>query len=150
MNVFYEEEGTSRSARSSPTTPPRCRSRRRTASARRSRRRRAAALRRPAGSANSRPRRSKLADDIDVDFLWQCCGEEEFAFDALAREYFGRAPVAVEAAALLLKLHGAPMYFYKKGKGRYKAAPEEALKAALASVERKRREAEQRQRTWGS
>ena len=36
------------------------------------------------------------------------------------------------------------MYFYKKGKGRYKAAPPEALKAALASVERKRREAERR------
>jgi exoribonuclease-2 len=36
------------------------------------------------------------------------------------------------------------MYFYKKGKGRYKPAPPEALKAALASVERKRREAEKR------
>ena len=53
-------------------------------------------------------------------------------------------PCAVESAALLIKLHGAPMYFYKKGKGRYKAAPEEALKAALASVERKRQQAEQR------
>src|SRR3970282_2732323 len=36
------------------------------------------------------------------------------------------------------------MYFYKRGRGRYKAAPPEALKAALASVERKRREAERR------
>jgi exoribonuclease-2 len=36
------------------------------------------------------------------------------------------------------------MYFYKKGKGRYKAAPQEALAAALASVERKRRQAEQK------
>ena len=35
------------------------------------------------------------------------------------------------------------MHFYKKGKGRYKAAPPDALKAALAGVERKRREAEQ-------
>jgi exoribonuclease-2 len=33
------------------------------------------------------------------------------------------------------------MYFYKKGKGRYKAAPPDALKAALAGAERKRREA---------
>jgi exoribonuclease-2 len=33
------------------------------------------------------------------------------------------------------------MYFYKKGRGRYTAAPEEALKAALASVERKRLQA---------
>ena len=86
----------------------------------------------------------KLAEAMDVDFLWQCCGQDEFAFDALARDYFGRAPTPAESAALLVKLHGAPMYFYKKGKGRYKAAPPEALKAALASVERKRREAERR------
>jgi exoribonuclease-2 len=88
----------------------------------------------------------KLAEGIDADFLWQCSGQEEFGFDALAREYFGRAPQPVESAGLLLKLHGAPMYFYKKGRGRYKAAPPESLKAALASVERKRREAEQRDR----
>ena len=86
----------------------------------------------------------KLAEGIDADFLWQCCGQGEFSFDTLAKEYFGRAPEPVESAGLLLKLHGAPMYFYKKGKGRYKAAPPDALKAALASVERKRREAEQR------
>lgn len=88
----------------------------------------------------------KAAESIDADFLWQCCGQEEFAFDRLAQEYFGRAPAPAESAGLLLKLHGAPMYFYKKGRGRYKAAPPEALKAALASVERKRRESERRER----
>ena len=86
----------------------------------------------------------KLAEGMDVDFLWECCGEDEFSFEALARDYYGRAPVAVESAALLLKLHGAPMYFYKKGRGRYKAAPKAALAAALASIERKRLQAEQR------
>lgn len=84
------------------------------------------------------------ADAIDIDFLWQCCGENEFSYDALAHEYFGHAPGAVESAGVLMRLHGAPMYFYKKGRGRYKAAPAEALKAALASVERKRRQAEVR------
>jgi len=79
-----------------------------------------------------------------VDFLWECCGDAEFSYETLAREYFGRAPKPVEAAALLIKLHDAPMYFYKKGRGRYRAAPEEALKAALASVERKRLQAERR------
>jgi exoribonuclease-2 len=83
----------------------------------------------------------KVANAIDVDFLWQCCGETEFSCDALAREYFGRTPDPVEAAGVLLRLHGAPMYFYKKGRGRYKAAPEAALKAALASVERKKEQA---------
>jgi len=86
----------------------------------------------------------RVAQGIDVDFLWQCCGEEEFSFDSLGREYYGHGPAPVESAGLLIRLHGAPMYFYKKGKGRYKAAPEAALKAALASVERKRRQAEQK------
>lgn len=81
------------------------------------------------------------ADAIDIDFLWQCCTADEFDYDTLAREYYGHAPGAVEAAAVLMRLHGAPMYFYKKGRGRYKAAPEDALKAALASVERKRLQA---------
>ena len=87
----------------------------------------------------------KIADTIDTDFLWQCCGPEEFGFEPLAGEYFGRTPTPAEAAALLLKLHAAPMYFYRRGKGRFKAAPEEALKAALAGIERRRAQAEQQQ-----
>jgi len=83
----------------------------------------------------------KSAESVDVDFLWECCGEDEFSYDKLARDYYGHAPAPLESAALLLRLHGAPMYFYKKGKGRYRAAPADALKAALASVERKRQQA---------
>lgn len=83
----------------------------------------------------------QIADAIDVDFLWQCCSAEEFTHEALAREYFGHVPGPVESAGVLLRLHGAPMYFYKKGRGRYKAAPEEALKAALAGIERKKQQA---------
>lgn len=81
------------------------------------------------------------AAELDTDFLWQCCGADEFMFNELAQEYYGRAPGPVEAAAVALRLHGAPMYFYKKGKGRYKAAPEENLRAALASEEKKRQQA---------
>ena len=33
-----------------------------------------------------------LAGGMDADFLWQCCGTEEFGFTELAREYCGRAP----------------------------------------------------------
>jgi len=40
-------------------------------------------------------------------------------------------------------LHASPMYFYKRGKGRYRKAPADALAAALASVERKKREGAQ-------
>jgi exoribonuclease-2 len=85
------------------------------------------------------------ADEIDLDFLWECSSGEEFEAEALAREYYGRPPNPVESAGVLVKLHGAPMYFYKRGRGRYKAAPEDALKAALASVERKKRQAAQRE-----
>ena len=83
-----------------------------------------------------------LASDIDVEFLWEACPPEEFNFDAMATEYFGHAPTPAEAAATLIRLHASPMYFYKKGKGNYKAAPPDALKSALASAEKKRLQAE--------
>ena len=85
----------------------------------------------------------KLSEEIDADFLWQVCGPDEFGFEALATDYFGHAPSPAEAAAVAIKLHASPMYFYKKGKGRYRAAPEENLKAALASIDKKKRLAEQ-------
>ena len=87
----------------------------------------------------------RVADEIDIDFLWECCAEAEFETATLAREYFGHEPSALESAAALLRLHGAPMYFYKKGRGRYKAAPEASLKAALAGMERKKQQALQKQ-----
>jgi exoribonuclease-2 len=82
------------------------------------------------------------SDTLDTDFLWECCGEPEFAFEDLAQEYYGGKPSRQQAAAIALKLHAAPMYFYRKGKGRYKAAPEDTLKAALAGLEKKRQQAE--------
>lgn len=89
----------------------------------------------------------KLADELDANFLWECSTQDaEFSNNSLAAEYFGRTPTPVESAATLLLLQSAPMYFYKKGTGRYKAAPPDALKAALASQEKKRRQAEQQAR----
>jgi len=73
-----------------------------------------------------------LAADIEVEFLWECCPPDEFGFEEIAAEYFGHPPSSLEAAAVLIRLHGAPIYFHKKGKGRYRAAPAEILKAALA------------------
>jgi exoribonuclease-2 len=84
----------------------------------------------------------QVAADIDVDFLWEASPHDEFEFGTLAQEYFGHTPNPIEAAGALIRLHGSPMHFYKKGKGRYKAAPPDALKSALASVEKKRLQAE--------
>ncbi|UTY57895.1 ribonuclease catalytic domain-containing protein [Massilia sp. erpn] len=82
-----------------------------------------------------------VAAEIDLDFLWEVAGEEEFGFAELGAEYFGHAPLAHEAAGLILSLHSSPIYFYKKGRGRYKAAPEQSLKAALAGIEKKKQQA---------
>jgi exoribonuclease-2 len=84
------------------------------------------------------PQAEAAADDIDVEFLWECCPPEEFGFEQIASEYFGHKPSSLEAAAALIRLHSAPIYFHKKGKGRYRAAPPEVLKAALAGAEKKR------------
>ncbi len=81
------------------------------------------------------------AGALDADFLWQCAEPGEFGFVDLAREYVGREPDAVESAGVMLKLHSAPMYFYRRGKGRFQAAPEATLKAALAGMEKKRLQA---------
>ena len=83
------------------------------------------------------------ADTLDTDFLWECCDEQEFGFEDLAKEYYGGKPTSQQAAAIAIKVHAAPVYFYRKGKGRYKAAPAETLKLALAAVERKKLQAEQ-------
>ena len=83
----------------------------------------------------------QVAADMDLDFLWEVAGEEEFGFAELGAEYFGHAPLPAEAAGLILSLHSAPIYFYKKGRGRYKAAPEQSLRAAQAGIEKKKQQA---------
>ena len=85
----------------------------------------------------------RLAAELDPGFLWEASEDGEFGFDELAREYYGGAPTPAQSAAVAMLLHASPMHFYKKGKGRYRKAPAESLQAALASVERKAREAEQ-------
>jgi len=77
------------------------------------------------------------AEQIPLDFLWEASGDAEFGFDELAAEYFGASATPHQRAAVALRLHGAPMYFYRKGRGRYKAAPADALRAALAGQARR-------------
>lgn len=83
------------------------------------------------------------AADLDATFLWDVCGDDEFPFEELAREYHGAAPTAEQATAILLCLHAAPVYFHRKGKGRFRKAPPDILKAALAGLEKKRMQQEQ-------
>ena len=81
------------------------------------------------------------AQQIDLDFLWECAPVDEFPFASLANEYFGAKSGPVERAALVLRMQGSPVYFRRKGRGQYQRAPEEQLKMALAALERKRQQA---------
>ncbi|NLY64755.1 MAG: RNB domain-containing ribonuclease [Alcaligenaceae bacterium] len=90
---------------------------------------------------------SQQAEEIDLQFLWECAPQEEFQVEALARDYFGHEPGILEKTTLLFRLHGAPAYFHRKGKGQYRPAPPEILQAALAALEKKRLQAEQ-QAVW--
>ncbi|MDX9699686.1 MAG: RNB domain-containing ribonuclease [Rhodocyclaceae bacterium] len=87
-------------------------------------------------------RAEAMAEALDTDFLYEVCGEDEFDFTELAREYHGREPGSVESAALLLRLHSAPIHFHRKGRGRFRKAPADILKAALVGLEKKRQQAE--------
>ena len=80
------------------------------------------------------------AEGIDIDFLWEVCGEAEFGFEELAAEYHGAKPDPVQASAVLLRLHSAPIHFHRKGRGRFRKAPPDILQAALAGLEKKRQQ----------
>src|SRR5690606_17817731 len=86
------------------------------------------------------------AEEIEIDFLWECAPQEEFEATVFAEDYYGHAPSAVEKAALIFALNSAPAYFHRRGKGRYRPAPPDILAAALAAIEKKRQQAEQQQR----
>ncbi len=85
---------------------------------------------------------SALSGDVDISFLWEVAGEEEFGVAELGAEYFGHPPRPEEAAGLLLAIAASPIYFHKKGKGRYKAAPASTVQAALAGLEKKKQQAQ--------
>jgi exoribonuclease-2 len=61
--------------------------------------------------------------ELDPNFLWEVSGDDDFGYADLARDYYGHSPGPVEAAAVAMALAAAPMYFYKRGKGRYRKAP---------------------------
>ena len=84
-----------------------------------------------------------LAAEIDVDLAYEFAPDGEFSFADLAREYFSDSASAEQQAAALFKLFDAPHYFRRAGKGQFKKAPEETVKAALLAIERKAQQAAQ-------
>ena len=84
-----------------------------------------------------------LARDIDLDLAWEFAPEQEFGFADLARDYFDAHADTTKQAAALFRLFEAPHYFRRVGKGNFKKAPEEIVKAALLGIERKKQVAAQ-------
>lgn len=139
MNVFYEEDGSFKVASIFSENPGTLQVE--SASGKRSKIKLAHVILRFEGNLSGfMTQAQQLAAQQEIEFIWQCCGEQEFAVQDFAHEYYGRTPQAVEVAALSLALHSAPVYFHRKGKGRYKAAPAEILQAALAGQEKRRQQ----------
>jgi len=79
-----------------------------------------------------------LSASMELELAYEFAPEDEFGFADLAREYFSAQASAVEQAAALMCLQGAPHYFRRAGKGRFKKAPAEVLAQALAAIEKKK------------
>ncbi|MDG5976849.1 ribonuclease II [Hydrogenophaga taeniospiralis CCUG 15921] len=84
------------------------------------------------------PAASTLAESMELELAYEFAPEDEFGFAELAREYFSASAGTTEQVAALLCLQGAPHYFRRAGKGRYKKAPPEILAQALAAIEKKK------------
>ena len=88
-------------------------------------------------------RAQALAGEIDLDLAWEFAPDKDFGFADLAREYFDAKAGPEQQTAALLRLFDAPHYFRRLGKGLFKKAPEETVKAALLGIERKKQVAAQ-------
>lgn len=81
-----------------------------------------------------------LSAEIDLDLAWEFAPDSEFGFADLARDYFDAAAGPEKQAAALFRLFEAPHYFRRLGKGLFRKAPEETVKAALLAIERKKQQ----------
>jgi exoribonuclease-2 len=79
-----------------------------------------------------------LAQEIDLDLAWEFAPDAEFSFADLARDYFEASAGLEKQAAALFRLFESPHYFRRLGKGNFKKAPAEIVKAALLGIERKK------------
>ncbi|MBD7960735.1 RNB domain-containing ribonuclease [Comamonas avium] len=79
-----------------------------------------------------------VAATIELDLAWEFAPDEEFGFADIARDYFSDSAPLTQQAGMLFALYGAPHYFRRAGKGRFKKAPAEILQQALVAIEKKK------------
>ncbi|OWQ87698.1 ribonuclease II [Roseateles aquatilis] len=85
----------------------------------------------------------RLAQEIDLDLAWEFAPDTEFGFADLARDYFDAKSTLGQQAGALFRLFESPHYFRRMGKGQFKKAPADIVKAALLGIERKKQIAAQ-------
>jgi len=84
------------------------------------------------------PAATALATSMELELAYEFAPEDEFGFADLAADYFSDPPSVEQQVAALICLQGAPHYFRRAGKGRYKKAPAEIVAQALAAIEKKK------------
>ncbi|MFP5467319.1 MAG: ribonuclease catalytic domain-containing protein [Gammaproteobacteria bacterium] len=84
------------------------------------------------------PAATALAESMELELAYEFAPEDEFGFADLARDYFSDKASTEEQVAALICLQGAPHYFRRSGKGRYRKAPPEIVAQALAAIEKKK------------
>ncbi len=89
------------------------------------------------------PAATALAASMELELAYEFASEDEFGFADLAADYFSAHATTEQQVAALICLQGAPHYFRRAGKGRYKKAPAEIVAQALAAIEKKKQIQEQ-------
>jgi exoribonuclease II len=84
------------------------------------------------------PAATALAESMELELAYEFAPDEEFGFADLARDYFSDHASTEQQVAALICLQGAPHYFRRSGKGRYRKAPPEIVAQALAAIEKKK------------
>ncbi len=79
-----------------------------------------------------------VSQSIELALAYEFASDEEFGFADLAKDYFSDAATTVQQVAALMRLHEAPHYFRRAGKGRYRKAPAEIVQQALLAIEKKK------------
>jgi exoribonuclease-2 len=79
-----------------------------------------------------------LSQTIELELAYEFASDEEFGFADLAKDYFSDGASTVQQVAALIRLHEAPHYFRRGGKGRYRKAPAEIVQQALLAIEKKK------------
>jgi len=80
---------------------------------------------------------AELSQSIELALAYEFAPEEEFGFADLAQDYFNSTSTVQQVAALL-RLHEAPHYFRRAGKGRFRKAPHDIVQQALLAIEKKK------------